>query len=118
MHFKSLKVSSSIYRKPFTHIKPEFIVYALSNKNYLLWMSSICRGGTRDRISRNMLGSVKVQAPPLSEQKAIAGFLDKETSRIDLLIEKIKKSIKLLKEWRAALIASAVTGRIDVRESQ
>ena len=54
----------------------------------------------------------------MKEQESITDFLDKETSRIDSLTEKIKKSIKLLKEYRSALITSAVTGQIDVRESQ
>ena len=56
--------------------------------------------------------------PPLKEQKAIVDFLDKETSQIDSLIEKVKKSIELLKEYRLALITSTVTGQIDVRKSQ
>ncbi len=101
-----------------TRFESKFIVYALSNQDYLSWVTSVCRGSTRDRISRSMLGSMKIQVPPLSEQKAIADFLDKETTRIDSLIEKIKKSIALLKEYRSSLITSAVTGQIDVRESQ
>lgn len=40
-----------------------------------------------------------------------------EISQIGLLIEKINKSIELLCEYRTALISSAVTGKIDVREA-
>ncbi len=43
-------------------------------------------------------------------------FLDRETSHIDELIEKVKKSIDLLREYRTALISAAVTGKINVRE--
>jgi len=50
------------------------------------------------------------------EQQAIADFLDRETAKIDALIEKIEKAIKLLKEYRTALISAAVTSKIDVRE--
>ena len=102
--------------KPAIHFESKFIVYTLSNQGYLSWVTSICRGSTRDRISRSMLGAIKTQVPPLQEQQDIAEFLDKETSRIDSLIEKIKQSIVLLKEYRLALITSAVTGQIDVRE--
>jgi type I restriction enzyme S subunit len=49
------------------------------------------------------------------EQEAIAAFLDLETARLDGLIAKAGDAINRLKELRAALIAAAVTGRIDVR---
>ena len=47
--------------------------------------------------------------PPSSEQRAIAAFLDRETGRIDTLIEKKGRQIELLQEKRAALISHAVT---------
>ncbi len=43
------------------------------------------------------------------EQQAIADFLDRETERIDTLIEKKQRQIELLKEKRTALISHAVT---------
>ncbi len=54
--------------------------------------------------------------PSIEEQKKITSFLDHETTRIDSLIDKVWKSIGLLKEYRTALISAAVTGNIDVRE--
>jgi len=53
--------------------------------------------------------------PPLSEQKAIASFLDLETSKIDMMLGKIEKQIELLNEYKQSLITHAVTGKIDVR---
>jgi hypothetical protein len=52
----------------------------------------------------------------LEEQRAIAVFLDRETVRIDTLIEKIGRSIDLLPEYRTAPVSAAVTGKIDVRK--
>ena len=49
------------------------------------------------------------------EQRAIAGFLDRETVRLDTLVTKIETAIERLCEYRAALITAAVTGKIDVR---
>lgn len=57
-----------------------------------------------------------VLLPPLEEQQQIADYLDDKTSKIDKLIDKSKKSVELLKEKREALISSAVTGKIDVRD--
>jgi type I restriction enzyme, S subunit len=46
---------------------------------------------------------------PLDEQEKIANFLDHETLRIDVLIEKQQGLIALLKEKRLAVISHAVT---------
>lgn len=57
-----------------------------------------------------------VPLPPPSEQRAIAAFLDSETSKINTLIAKIGEGIERLKEYRTALVSAAVTGKIDVRD--
>ncbi|HEX9775103.1 MAG TPA: restriction endonuclease subunit S [Actinomycetota bacterium] len=92
-----------------------FIVYALSNPNYLSWMGAICRGGTRDRVSRSMLGSIRVQVPPVEEQQEIVDYLNQQTAGIDSLISRILNGISSLEEHRTALISAAVTGKIDVQ---
>ncbi|MBE0645590.1 MAG: restriction endonuclease subunit S [Bacteroidetes bacterium] len=51
--------------------------------------------------------------PGNEEQHAIASFLDRETARIDALIEKKQSQIELLQEKRAALISHAVTKGLD-----
>ena len=62
------------------------------------------------------LGNCFVLCPPLPEQQAIAEFLDQETGKLDTLVAKVEEAIKKLKEYRAALISAAVTGKIDVRD--
>jgi len=49
-------------------------------------------------------------------EELVSETFDHEISQIDTLIGKINKSIELLREYRTALISSAVTGKIDVRE--
>ena len=63
------------------------------------------------------LGALPIPLPPLGEQRAIAGFLDRETGRIDGLPGRVEVAVERLVELRSALITAAVTGRIDVRES-
>ena len=53
--------------------------------------------------------------PPLPEQTAIVRFLDYVERRIRRFIRAKQKLIKLLEEYRQALIHQAVTGKIDVR---
>ena len=45
----------------------------------------------------------------------MAGFLERETSKIDALVEKVRETVDRLKELRTALISAAVTGKIDVQ---
>lgn len=56
---------------------------------------------------------VRLGAPPVAEQRAIAAYLDRETARIDALIAKKERLIELLQEQRAALITRAVTKGLD-----
>src|SRR6185369_14841268 len=52
--------------------------------------------------------------PDLSEQRAIATFLDRETTKIDALMAKKERLIELLQEQRGALITRAVTKGLDL----
>jgi len=54
-------------------------------------------------------------APPLPEQAAIARFLDYMERRIRWMIRARQRRIKLLEEYKQAIIHQAVTGQIDVR---
>ncbi|KUK57607.1 MAG: Restriction endonuclease S subunit [Synergistales bacterium 53_16] len=56
--------------------------------------------------------------PPLSEQTAIVRFLDYTDRRIWRVIRARQRQIKLLEEYKEALISQAVTGRMDVRTGQ
>ena len=67
-------------------------------------------------INAEELGGFVAMMPLYAEQRAIAAFLDRETTCIDALTEKVKKSIALLREYRTSLISAAVTGKIDVRK--
>jgi len=53
--------------------------------------------------------TLQVTLPPISEQHAIATFLDRETAKIDALIAEQRRLIELLKEKRQAVISHAVT---------
>ena len=67
------------------------------------------------KINRETLSELRMPVPPLSEQRAIADYLDRETARIDRMVEKVREAIVRLQEYRTALITAAVTGKIDVR---
>ena len=64
-------------------------------------------------INASDIGKFAIPIPPVDEQKAIAKFLDYETSRIDGLIAKKERLIELLREERQAIISRAVTKGLD-----
>ncbi len=80
------------------------------------YFEKVATATTLAYVNRELFGELPVILPSFSEQQAIASFLDHETTKIDALIAKIRTGIEQLKEYRTALISSAVTGKIDVRE--
>jgi type I restriction enzyme S subunit len=54
-----------------------------------------------------------VPYPPLVEQAAIAAFLDRETAKIDALVDGQRRLIELLREKRQAIISHVVTRGLD-----
>ena len=82
------------------HMSPQFLAHAVK---------SAVPG-----VDRKDVHADHVAVPPISEQRAIAAFLDRETVRIDTLVTKIRETIDRLREFRSALITAAVTGQIDV----
>ena len=74
-------------------------------------IGSVDQGNVRTpRINIDELGDIVVDCPDESRQRAIVAFLDAETSRIDILIERMQRQTGLLLERRAALIERSVTG--------
>ncbi|MFV8836532.1 restriction endonuclease subunit S [Aquisalimonas sp. APHAB1-3] len=70
-------------------------------------------GGGQPNINQETIASIRIPAPPISEQTQIARFLDHETARIDALIAEQQRLIELLKEKRQAVISHAVTKGLD-----
>jgi len=98
------------------------------NENYLRYflisglnvtqMYSVIAGAALTRLTIEKIKHLVITLPPLEEQIKIASTLDKTIYQMDLVIRKIKTSVKKLKAYRQSLISEAVTGKIDVRDWQ
>jgi type I restriction enzyme S subunit len=95
-------------------VDARFLVYLLTSKAHLEHIEAVARGGTRDRISRAMLGAVRLPCPPVAEQRRIAYHLDSACAKLDALTGAAETAIVRLTEYRQALISAAVTGKINV----
>ncbi|MFN6274542.1 MAG: restriction endonuclease subunit S [Microcystis sp.] len=98
------------------HIRPyqdraigEYIFRSISSTRLKEQFWVAANGVTRFGISKSSISDALLLEPPVSEQQKIAEFLDQETGKIDKLITKKERLIKLLKEKRTALISHAVT---------
>ena len=70
-------------------------------------------GVTRFGLTGDVIRNGVLPVPPLEEQRAIANSLNKETAKVDALVERQERLIDLLQERRTALISHAVTKGLD-----
>ena len=70
-------------------------------------------GATVDSIEMEDLFAFPFALPPISEQTAIADYLDEKTAQTDKLIAEKRRLIELLKEERLGVINQAVTRGIN-----
>jgi type I restriction enzyme S subunit len=97
---------------PDSKFNPGFLYWWL--KNQYDPIRNLAGGDLRDGLNLTVLGDLTICCPPLEEQPAIAGFLDRETSKIDALVAEQERLIALLKEKRKAVISQAVTKGLDL----
>lgn len=91
-----------------------YLFWAMSSNAFRLAVRMHWSAGTQPNLGMAVLENLSIPVPPFDEQRAIADYLDRETARIDKLIEHVRDEIKLLQELRAATITDAVTGKIQV----
>ena len=90
-----------------SEIEPRFLFYVLmSLRSHII---SLAYGGGQPNISQQTLRSLRIPKPPFEEQLSIAAFLDRETAKIDALVEEQQRLIELLKEKRQAVVSYTLT---------
>ena len=92
----------------------QFMGYATGSTYAAFQKARMGRGITVMHIYSDQLKHLSVARPPLSEQTAIANFLDLKTAEIDAKVAKIQRIIELQKEYRTTLISEVVTGKMKV----
>ena len=101
-----LRVKESIDR--------QFLFYlSMGDEFRRLGEAEMYGAGGQKRVPDSFIRNLMHPLPPLSEQHAIAAFLDRETAKIDALVAKKERLIELLQEKRTALISDAVTKGLD-----
>jgi type I restriction enzyme S subunit len=86
-----------------------FLAYVFDSVEFRTQIRTAVKGVKVFSITQAILRNADIWLPTYKERDQIANFLDHETLRIDLLIEKQQGLIALLKEKRQAVISHAVT---------
>jgi type I restriction enzyme S subunit len=104
-----------IVMKPKNGVDIRYYDYIFKAKGFQAQLRRIGYGilDHRMRIPWDNLKMQSLPFPPASMQNKIADFLDEETAKIDNLIAKQEKLLKLLEEKRRATITNAVTHGLD-----
>ena len=95
-------------------ISDGYYKYLFKEQTFIAEMNSYCQS-LRDgkNISYEDFGKTWIPYPPLSEQQAIADYLDDRCSKIDEIIAEATASIEEYKELKQAVIFEAVTKGLD-----
>ena len=94
-----------------------YLLSLLSTQGVGDWLGNESVGSTMQNLNTSIIGRIPVAIPGLAEQRRISEFLDRETTKINALVAKVRDAGNRLKELRTALISAAVTGKIDIREA-
>lgn len=78
-------------------------------------LNKLANQNTQPLITGTMIKDQNIAIPPLHEQSEIVEFVTQEEQKLNLLVAKAEQAIVLMQERRTALIAAAVTGKIDLR---
>ena len=68
----------------------------------------------RHSLNEEQFGNIKAPVPPLSEQQAIADYLDEKCAQIDELISQKQSQLETLETYKKSLIFEYVTGKKEV----
>lgn len=93
-----------------------YLYWLLLSEQFSAWSVLESDRVAMPKINRETLNQLRLPIPPMDEQILIADYLSTETKTIDHLMAKVETARDRLTEYRQALITSAVTGKIDVRD--
>ena len=95
-------------------LDPDFLVLILQSRAFREYAEPEFTGVSVPHLSDKQVRDFRAPVPSLDVQRNIASHVLSETAKIDSLIEKAERFVELVRERRAALIASAVTGQLEM----
>lgn len=115
-----LILSDKIFRiRLSADVDPRFFAVAMGSTPLRQQIEQAIGGaeGLANNLPQASIKEFWMSLPPVEEQLAIVDFVVRERAKLDDLAGAAERAVALLKEHRSALIAAAVTGKIDVRQA-
>jgi type I restriction enzyme S subunit len=102
--------------RPYNEIYGGYLFRALQCKEVNIQFELCSNGVTRVGLGVYDMKNAKIPLPPKEEQQLIVKYIESEVNKIYKTIATIENEITLTQEYKTALVAEAVTGKIDVRD--
>jgi type I restriction enzyme, S subunit len=99
--------------RPAGELTADYAAYALRAPHFVERVVANSKGVSFPATNESEMATYELAVPPIVEQRAIAAFLNRETAKIDTLVEKKERLVDLLQEKRTTLITRAVTKGLD-----
>lgn len=95
-------------------VYPKFLYYYFNSGIFRTNMQILCKPAINQAsVSASNIKNIKMPFPPLSEQQAIADYLDYKCAQIDNITATINEQIEVLKQYKKSVITEAVTKGLD-----
>lgn len=96
---------------------PSFVKYLMLSDGYTKETDGSTIGAKMPRVSSDFILTMHYCLPPITEQAAIASYLDRKCATIDTSISNAQHQIDLLQEYKQSLITEVVTGKRKVTDN-
>lgn len=93
-------------------VRPRFLYWCMASQFVRSQAKNYAEGITRTGIRSELVASLLVPTPSLAAQRAVANYLDRETSRIDALVEKKQRLVRLLEARWQIVMSAGVSGEL------
>ena len=100
--------------RPNNKTNTKYLKYFLQSEVGQIQIQMLQTGGNREGLSAAALKEFRFLSLPLSEQQAIANYLEEKCADIDSLIQTKQEKIDSLKEYKKSIIYEYVTGKKEV----
>jgi type I restriction enzyme S subunit len=94
-------------------LNSEFLMYQLQSSRIQNLINTV-QGASREGLTIHEIKNYLLFVPTVTEQKKIVSYIINETKTLDIAIGKAEREIELMKEYREAMIAEAVTGKMII----
>ncbi len=104
----------TIICRPKKNLASRYLAYEFQSTTFRSQIQKRVKGVKVYSITQGLLAGLIIWLPPKDEQEKIVEYIENKISKIDKLLNLEQEYIKSLKEYKASLIDSVVTGKVKV----